>query len=168
MSDVIVAALYKFAPVADPAGLRARLQQVCDNNNILGTLLIAPEGINGTVAGSRTGIDATLAALRAEPGFADLEHKEAAAGRQPFYRLKVKVKKEIVTMGVAGLDPARTAGAYVAPEDWNALIADPATVVIDTRNDYEVAFGTFGGARDPKTASFADFPAYRQNELGAQ
>jgi len=156
---IAVAALYRFAPVPDRDALRARLLGVAEAEAIKGTLLIADEGVNGTVAGSRAGLDRLVAALRAEPGFADTEVKWSAAATMPFHRLKVRLKREIVTMGEPELDPADV-GTYVAPADWNALVDDPGTVVIDTRNAYEVAVGSFAGAVDPGTASFRDFPAW--------
>lgn len=154
----IVAALYHFTRFEDVAALRAPLTQVCCGNEVKGTLLLAPEGINGTIAGSRAGIDAVLAHIRALPGCAALEHKESEAREQPFYRMKVRLKKEIVTMGQPHVDPTATVGNYVSPADWNALIDDPGVAVIDTRNDYEVAIGTFRGAIDPETRSFGEFP----------
>lgn len=155
---VVVAALYKFSAFADCAALRVPLADVCAKGGIKGTLLLAPEGINGTIAGSRAGIDAVLDHIRALPGCADLEVKESAAAAMPFYRMKVRIKKEIVTMGVPGLDPVRQAGTYVPPAQWNALIADPDIVLIDTRNDYEIGIGTFEGAVNPRTSSFREFP----------
>jgi UPF0176 protein len=157
---VTVAALYKFAAFDDPAALREPLLAACRDHAILGTLLLAREGVNGTIAGSADGIAAILAQLRKLPGCADLDVKTSTASLAPFRRMKVRVKKEIVTLGVAGVDPARDVGTYVAPADWNALIADPDTVVIDTRNDYEVAIGSFDGAIDPQTRSFSEFPAW--------
>ncbi|KQU49861.1 hypothetical protein ASG67_11535 [Sphingomonas sp. Leaf339] len=155
-----VAALYRFARFDDPAAVRDRLETVAKTAGIRGTLLIAAEGINGTIAGSPDGIDTVLAAIRALPGCADLTRKFAEAATMPFHRLKVRLKREIVTMGVADIDPLTEVGTYVAPVDWNALVDDPGTVVIDTRNDYEVAVGSFAGAVDPGTASFRDFPAW--------
>ncbi|MEQ9489779.1 MAG: rhodanese-related sulfurtransferase [Alphaproteobacteria bacterium] len=162
---VVVAALYRFTPLADVAALRAPIQQICDDAGLCGTLLLAPEGINGTIAGTRAGIDTALAGIRATLGIDDLEYKESSAPAPPFYRMKVRLKKEIVTMGEPDIDPNETVGAYVDPKDWNALIADPDVILIDTRNDYEVEIGTFEGAIDPKTASFRDFPAwFRQQQ----
>ncbi|MCC5973713.1 MAG: rhodanese-related sulfurtransferase [Rubellimicrobium sp.] len=157
---LIVAALYHFTRFPDPAALRAPLLQRCRDNGTFGTLLLAPEGINGTIAGPRAGIDAVLDHIRALPGCAGLEWKEAGAEAMPFHRMKVRLKREIVTMGQPDVDPAARAGTYVTPADWNALIAGPDVAVIDTRNDYEVAVGTFDGAIDPGTASFRDFPAW--------
>jgi UPF0176 protein len=160
MTDITVAALYRFVPIADPHGVRDMLERVLAAQGVRGTLLIADEGVNGTIAGSADGIDAALAAIRALPGCADLAPKFSSAATMPFHRLKVRVKREIVTMGVPGTDPTHIVGTYVAPADWNALIADPQTVVIDTRNAYEVKVGTFAGAVDPGTDSFRDFPAW--------
>ncbi|MEP9400759.1 rhodanese-related sulfurtransferase [Sphingomonas sp. VNH70] len=158
MTGFVVAALYRFVAVADPQAVRDALEPVLAAQSVRGTLLIASEGVNGTIAGSAAGIDAALAAIRALPGCADLAPKFSTAAVMPFHRLKVRVKREIVTMGVPGTDPTRIVGTYVAPADWNALIADPETVVIDTRNAYEVKVGTFAGAVDPGTDSFRDFP----------
>lgn len=157
---VRVAALYRFTPFADCAALRDPLLQVCRVQGVKGTLLLAPEGINGTIAGTDDAIGQVLAHIRRLPGCADLEVKESRAAAPPFYRMKVRIKREIVTMGQPGIDPLTGAGHYVAPEDWNALIAQPDTIVIDTRNDYEVAIGSFSGAVDPHTRSFSDFPAW--------
>ena len=155
-----VAALYKFTPFEDPSALRGPLQAVCDAQGVTGTLLIAREGLNGTIAGTRKGIDAVLTHLRALPGCADLEWKESTAQDQPFNRMKVRLKREIVTMGQPQVDPLAGTGRYVEPADWTALISAPDVAVIDTRNDYEVAIGTFEGAEDPETASFGEFPAW--------
>ena len=155
---VRVAALYKFAPFEDRDATRHALAALCCANGIKGTLLIAHEGINGTIAGSDAGVETVLAHVRALPGCADLNVKTSWADTLPFRRMKVCIKREIVTMGQPNIDPLAAAGHYVAPEDWNALIADPATIVIDTRNDYEVAIGTFAGAIDPGTKTFRDFP----------
>ncbi|MEQ1510635.1 MAG: rhodanese-related sulfurtransferase [Sphingopyxis sp.] len=155
-----VAALYQFAPFDDPQSLRAPLFDLCNAQGVRGTLLLASEGINGTIAGSASGIAAVLAHIRALPGCADLDVKYSHAESAPFRRMKVRIKREIVTLGVAGIDPSRDVGRYVEPDAWNALIADPATIVIDTRNDYEVAIGSFARAIDPKTASFGEFPAW--------
>lgn len=156
----VVAALYKFVTLEDYQARREPLLDICRELNIKGTLLLANEGINGTVAGSRESIDALLTYLKSEPRLVDLEHKESFFEEAPFYRMKVKCKKEIVTMGVDGIDPNKEKGQYVKPKDWNALVNDPDVVVVDTRNDYEVELGTFKGAVDPKTESFGEFPAY--------
>ncbi|GGM24783.1 rhodanese-related sulfurtransferase [Pseudomonas asuensis] len=163
-SSIVVAALYKFVTLEDYVERREPLLNALLANEVKGTLLLAEEGINGTIAGSRTGIDAVLAFLKADPRLVDLEHKESYCDEQPFYRTKVKLKKEIVTLGVPGVDPNKKVGTYVDPKDWNALISDPDVVLIDTRNDYEVGIGTFTNAVDPKTKSFREFPQYvRQN-----
>ena len=166
-----VAALYHFTRFASPASLQEPLKQLCTEQKITGTLLLANEGINGTIAGPKAGIDAVLAHIRALPGCDDLEVKFSTASERPFARMKVRLKKEIVTMGQPDLDPLAGVGTYVAPEDWNALISDPETIVIDTRNDYEVQIGTFEGAIDPQTASFGEFPEWfraKRAELEAE
>ena len=155
-----IAALYHFTRFEDPAALQGPLLEFCRANGITGTLLLAHEGINGTIAGPRTGIDATLAHIRNLPGCAGLEHKESTAKDKPFARLKVRLKKEIVTMGQPDVDPLAKVGHYVDPHDWNDLIHAPDVAVIDTRNEYEVAIGTFEGAIDPETTSFSEFPAW--------
>ncbi|MEM9060012.1 MAG: rhodanese-related sulfurtransferase [Pseudomonadota bacterium] len=152
-----IAAFYKFTPFDDPDALRPALRAVAEAEEVRGTILVAPEGINGTVAGPREGVDAVLAHLKSLPGCASLECKEATAEAQPFRRLKVRLKREIVTLGQP-VDPSARVGTYVEPEDWNAVVSDPDIVVIDTRNDYEVAIGTFEGAVDPATSSFGAFP----------
>lgn len=155
---VKVAALYRFCRLPHYRDLRAPLAAFCCCRGIKGTLLLAPEGINGTVAGDGEAIDALMGWLRAIPEFAVIEVKFSTASDMPFYRMKVRLKREIVTMGVADVDPLDGVGTYVDPDGWNALIAHPDTVVIDTRNDYEVGLGTFAGALDPATRSFRDFP----------
>ena len=157
---VSVAALYRFTRFADCAAMRTPLDQLCRRHGIRGTLLLAPEGVNGTIAGRPEGIACVLDHIRALPGCADLDVKYSEAVSMPFHRMKVRVKREIVTMGVGDIDPATSAGTYVDTKDWNELITDPDTIVIDTRNDYEVAIGTFAGAIDPGTRHFADFPAW--------
>jgi UPF0176 protein len=165
MNPLVVAAVYKFVKLADCAAMREPLLAHCDALGITGTLLLAEEGINGTIAGTQSGIDRILAYLRSDPRLADLEHKESAADQPPFYRMKVKLKKEIVTMGVLGIDPTELAGQYVKPEDWNALISDPDVLLVDTRNDYEVEVGTFKGAVDPRITTFREFPEYVKNNF---
>jgi UPF0176 protein len=158
-----VAALYRFAPLPDPDALRASLAAFCCGRGIKGTLLLAAEGINGTVAGSPAAIADLIRHLRTIPGLDGLDVKYSETSAMPFHRMKVRLKREIVTMGVEGIDPIRDGGTYVDPDDWNALVADPETVLIDTRNDYEVALGTFEGALDPGTASFTDFPRWARD-----
>jgi len=155
-----VAALYHFSRFEDPMAIQGPLKAICTAQGISGTLLLAHEGINGTIAGSRNGIDAVLAHIRGLPGCDDLEWKESTATTAPFHRMKVRLKKEIVTMGQPDVDPAAKVGQYVDPADWNALISAPDVAVIDTRNDYEVAIGTFDGAIDPETKSFGEFPQW--------
>ena len=156
-----VCALYHFARFDDPAALRGPLLDLCLDQGITGTLLLAREGINGTVAAPNAAtIDRLVAHIRALPGCADFEYKLSTASEQPFGRMKVRLKKEIVTMGQPDVDPRAAVGHYVVPADWNALISAPDVAVIDTRNDYEVAIGTFDGAVDPLTKSFGEFPAW--------
>jgi UPF0176 protein len=159
---LIVAALYHFTRFPHPAVLRGPLLDLCRAHGVKGSLLLAGEGINGTIAGQRAGIDTVLEHIRALPGCADLEWKEAEAEAMPFGRMKVRLKREIVTMGQPDVDPRARVGHYVDPADWNALISAPDVAVIDTRNDYEVAIGTFDGAVDPQTVSFGEFPAWWQ------
>ena len=155
-----IAALYHFTRFEDPAALKAPLAKLCCGEGVKGTLLQAQEGINGTIAGPEAGIARVLDHIRALPGCADLEWKESQSDHPPFPRMKVRLKREIVTMGQPDVDPKARVGHYVEPGDWNDLIRDPEVAVIDTRNDYEVAIGTFEGAVDPETASFRDFPAW--------
>lgn len=161
----ICAALYKFVEFNDYVEFREPLYQCLLKNDVKGTLLLAREGINGTICGSRDGIDKTLAFLKSRPEFADIEHKESPSQEQAFYRTKVKLKKEIVTMGIDWVDPKNVVGTYVDPHHWNELINDPDVLLIDTRNDYEYAVGTFAGAVNPKTESFRDFPEYVEQHL---
>jgi UPF0176 protein len=162
MSRYLTAALYKFVDLPDYARIQPRLLAECEAHRIKGTLLLAREGINGTIAGMPPDVHAVLQWLRSDPRLSDLEHKEAWASEPPFHRMKVRLKAEIVTMHVPGLDPTRTVGQYVTPQDWNALISEPDVVLVDTRNDYEVAIGTFRGALDPRTRSFSELPAWVQ------
>lgn len=162
-SPVTVAALYQFAPFEDPASLREPLLALCREVGTMGTLLIAHEGINGTIAGGENALAQVIAHIRALPGCSGLDVKFSHAESMPFNRMKVRLKREIVTMGEPEIDPLLSVGHYVDPHDWNALISDPDTVVIDTRNDYEVAIGTFRGAVDPETAAFRDFPEWFRN-----
>jgi UPF0176 protein len=156
----LTAALYKFVDLPDFTDLQAPLQACCEANDVKGTLLLAHEGINGTIAGPEAGVRAVLAFLHADPRLASLPHKESWSPKPPFTRMKVKLKKEIVTLRVPELDPNKTVGQYVKPADWNALLADPDVVVIDTRNDYEVAIGTFKGAINPNLKNFVQLPAW--------
>jgi UPF0176 protein len=153
-----VSAFYHFAALPDPASAKPALLATCQAAGVTGTILLAPEGINGSIAGTKTSIDAVLAQLRSLPGFAGLTSKESPTPAMPFGKIKVRLKREIVTMGQPDVDPASGTGHYVAPADWNALISAPDVAVIDTRNAYEVAIGSFLGAIDPGTAAFGDFP----------
>lgn len=161
----IIATLYKFTRLDNFEALRQPLLDEMLNNNIKGTLLLAKEGINGTVCGPREGIDHLFDWLKQDDRLGNLEHKESITDKQSFYRTKVKLKKEIVTMGVSDIDPLKTVGTYVEPRDWNALISDPDVVLVDTRNDYEVKIGTFQGAIDPETTTFREFPEYVEKNL---
>jgi UPF0176 protein len=165
MPRFLTAALYKFVELPDFSDLQAPLLACCEANGVKGTLLLAAEGINGTIAGLEAGVRAVLATLRADPRLAALEHKEAWAEAMPFHRMKVRLKKEIVTMGVPDVHPALMAGQYVKPQDWNALIAEPGVVVVDTRNDYEVLIGTFEGAVNPATTAFSELPGWVEREM---
>ena len=162
-SPVRVAALYRFAAITDCKSVRDELEALC-RPDVRGTLLVALEGLNGTIAGPDASIDRVLAGIRALPGFAGLDVKFAEAATMPFHRLKVRIKPEIVTMGQPDLDAAANAGTYVTPADWNALIRRPDVVVIDTRNEYEAAVGTFEGAIQPNTRGFRDFPDWFRTE----
>ena len=160
-----VTAFYKFVTIEDPEAFRPAVCEVCAKNGIVGTVLLAREGINGTVAGPAEGIAAFLAFLRADARFADLVSKESYAIEQPFKRMKVRLKREIVTLGQPDADPNKRVGHYVEPKDWNALIAQEGVVTVDTRNVYEVKIGTFDGALDPQTRTFREFPQYVKSHL---
>ena len=168
MSQIVVCALYKFVALKNYQELRTPLLETMEANGVRGTLLLANEGINGTVAGTREGIDALLNWLQATPELAGLDYKESYTSELPFKRTKVKLKKEIVTMGVEGIDPNRVVGTYVEPKDWNALISDPDVILVDTRNDYEYQVGTFKNAVNPNTESFREFPQYVKEQLDPQ
>ena len=164
-AGVVVAALYRFAKFPDFESLREPLQSLMVKEGVKGTLLLATEGINGTIAGSRQGIDAVIAWLESDDRFTGIEVKESYVNNNPFYRTKVKLKKEIVTMGIEGIDPNDIVGTYVDPGDWNKLISDPEVLLLDTRNDYEVEIGTFENAVNPDTETFREFPDYVSKEL---
>jgi UPF0176 protein len=165
MPSFLTAALYQFVELPDCAALQAPLLAYCEQQGVKGTLLLATEGINGTIAGPEDGVRAVLAYLRADPRLQNLEHKEARAEQLPFYRMKVRLKREIVTLGVPDLQPALRAGQYVKAQDWNQLISDPEVVLVDTRNAYEVAIGTFAGAIEPHTHSFSELPDWVDREM---
>lgn len=165
MDRVVVAAFYHFARLPDFEELREPLLQACKENLLSGTILLAPEGINGTIAGAPAGVDAVLETIRSDRRLSDLTHKESYSSAMPFHRMKVKLKKEIVTMGVPDTDPARMVGTYLDAESWNEMLTDPDVIVIDTRNEYEVAIGTFPGAVSPQTTSFREFPEFAREQL---
>ena len=162
---IVVAALYQFVRLLDYEALREPLLNKCSEEGIMGTLLLAAEGINGTIAGDRSSVDRLLAYLKEDERFSAIEHKESYYDEMPFYRMKVKLKREIVTMGVEGIDPNHIVGTYVEPKDWNDIISDPDVTVVDTRNYYEYAIGSFKGAEDPKTTTFREFPEYVEKNL---
>ncbi|MCX8229243.1 MAG: rhodanese-related sulfurtransferase [Planctomycetota bacterium] len=165
MESFLVAALYKFVPLPDYQELRAGILEACQTRGVNGTLLLAEEGINGTISGPHHGIHEVLRFLKEDPRFSDIEPKFSEASISPFYRMKVHLKKEIVTMGVEGINPCDTVGTYVDPLDWNAILSDPDILVVDARNDYEVAIGTFQGAINPDIQSFREFPSWLRDEL---
>ena len=166
--SVVVCALYKFVTLDNYESLKEPLFAEMERNGIKGTLLLASEGINGTVSGSRAAIDQLLEWLKSDPRLEELEYKESYTDNQPFKRTRVKLKKEIVTMGVEGIDPKEVVGTYIEPKDWNALINDPDTILIDTRNDYEVEVGTFKNAINPNTETFREFPTYVKENLNPE
>lgn len=165
MNNYLVCALYKFVSLEDYQTFRQPLKDFMESRQIKGTILLAKEGLNGTVSGGQYAIDELISYLNQDPRIAPITHKFSWHQEQPFYRTKVKLKKEIVTMGVENIDPRKTVGTYVAPKDWNKLISDPDVTVIDTRNDYEIEIGTFKNAINPKTDSFREFPEYVTKEL---
>ena len=166
--SIVVAAMYRFATLDDFQALRAPLHRCMLDNQVKGTLLLAREGINGTIAGTREGIDAVLAWIRSDERLVGVDVKESYTEDNPFYRTKVKLKREIVTMGVEDIDPRHIVGTYVKPQDWNALISDPDVVVIDTRNDYEYRIGSFERAINTETDAFREFPEYVERNLNPQ
>ncbi len=165
MSQITVCAMYKFVTLSDFEALRAPLLQTMEDNGIKGTLLLAEEGINGTVSGTQQSVETLLSWLNNDQRLNPMSYKMSYDDEQPFHRTKVKLKKEIVTLGIDGIDPKQSVGTYVKPKDWNALISDPDVVVIDTRNDYEIEIGTFKHAIDPNTKSFRELPDYVADNL---
>lgn len=161
----LVVALYQFSYFETYESYRDGLMVICNERQIKGTLILAAEGINGTIAGPEQGVRELLHYLRQIPEFTNLEWKESWSEEQPFYRMKVKLKREIVTLGQKDADPRQKVGTYVEPEDWNALISDPEVVLIDTRNDYECQLGTFKGAINPDLETFREFPEYVEQNL---
>lgn len=164
MANFLTAALYKFVELSDFADLKAPILASCNDNKVKGTILLAQEGINGTIAGLPENVYQVLSFLRRDPRLADLTHKESFSEKLPFYRMKVRLKREIVTMGMPDINPSQMAGKYVKPEEWNKLLDDPDVVVVDVRNDYEVSIGTFKGAINPKTNSFSELPEWVRKE----
>ncbi|MEL6495831.1 MAG: rhodanese-related sulfurtransferase [Cyanobacteria bacterium J06623_7] len=164
----LIATFYKFAELTDLPAKQAQILAWCRLESIKGTIILAEEGINGTIAGSEQAIASILNYLRGLPNLADLEHKESRTAKAPFAKLKVKIKPEIVTLGIPEINPNRQVGTYVEPQAWNQIISDPEVVVIDTRNDYEVEIGTFEGASNPQTQSFREFPQYVAQNLDAE
>ena len=165
MPQIVVCALYKFVTLENYQALRQPIHDVMEKNHVRGTLLLANEGINGTIAGSRHAIDMVITWLKSDPRLAEVECKESITSVMPFNRTKVYLKKEIVTMGIEGIDPKQVVGTYVNAQDWNLLIDDPEVLVIDTRNDYEFQVGTFKNAINPNTQSFREFPQYVKENL---
>lgn len=163
--SIVIATFYKFVPLQDCEALQRSLQTLCTAEDLRGTILLAAEGINATVSGNVIGIEYLITTLKEDPRFTDLTLKRAVADEQPFARMKVKIKREIVTFGQPTANPAQQVGTYVSPQDWNQIITDPEVILIDTRNEYEVNIGTFKGAENPHTESFGDFPAYVQTHL---
>ena len=157
-NEILVAALYKFVEIDDLLSLQSDLHEICEKNNIMGTILIANEGINGTISGKTNEINQTISLLKSDKRFTNIEIKYSSTDKQPFHRMKVRLKKEIVTIGLPKINPNKKVGTYVKPDDWNDLISDPNVVVIDTRNKYETKIGTFQNALDPETSSFREFP----------
>ena len=167
MDPLLVAAFYKFVQLTDLASLQDQIESCCRRNNVLGIVLLAQEGINSTIAGSREGVVKVLEFIRQDPRFTDLEWKESFANKQPFRKLRVRLKKEIVTMGIPEIDPSQLVGTYVKPADWNALIRDPDVIVIDARNNYETEIGTFTGAVNPDLDSFSQLPSWLEEKIDA-
>ena len=157
-NEILVAALYKFVEIDDLLSLQSNLYEICKKNNIMGTILIANEGINGTISGKTNEINQTISLLKSDKRFTNIEIKYSSTDKQPFHRMKVRLKKEIVTIGLPKINPNKKVGTYVKPDDWNDLISDPNVVVIDTRNKYETKIGSFQNALDPETSSFREFP----------
>ncbi|MCB1214119.1 MAG: rhodanese-related sulfurtransferase [Deltaproteobacteria bacterium] len=165
MQEWTVISFYQFVAILDPSAFKKRLEDFFEGKDFCGTILVAPEGINSTMAGSLEGIKNFLSFLKSQPGLENLIHKESKTTRQPFYRMKVRLKKEIVTMGVPDCKPGEKTGILVKAQDWNDLIQDPEVLLIDTRNDYEVEIGSFKGAINPKTQHFSHFVDYIQEKL---
>ena len=164
-SEFLVVTFYRFTKIDDLVNLQVSIKTCCRENNVKGIVLIANEGINSTISGTRDGVLNVLRFLQEDPRFAELAWKESSANKQPFRKLRVRLKKEIVTMGVQGIDPAQLVGSYVKPEDWNELISDPNVIVIDTRNDYEVEIGSFKNSINPNISSFGELPKWIEENI---
>ena len=165
MSAVVITALYKFVPLEDYRSLKDALDKLCNQHGLKGTLLLANEGINGTVAGTPQATQALLDYFKNDDRLADMAYKQSYADKVPFFRMKVRLKKEIVTIGLSDVDPRQKVGEYVKPKNWNQLVSDPEVLLIDTRNDYEYEVGTFDGAINPNTNNFREFPQYIRNNF---
>ena len=163
--DLLVATFYLFTPLEDPASMRQGIEESCRAHEVLGTILLATEGINATIAGPHSGVLAVIDELREDPRLSELTWQESTAGDQPFKRMRVRLKKEIVTLGVPGIDPNRSKGTYVEPEDWNSLINEPDMILIDTRNDYEVSIGSFETAINPGVDSFSELTDWLDDRI---
>jgi len=166
MEKIVVAGMYKFVALPDWEELRTPLLDRCRAKEIKGSILLAPEGINGTIAGAGVAVDDVLAYLREDPRLSDLQSTASQCDHMPFKRMKVRLRRELISLGQPAIDPRERVGTYVEPGDWNRLITDPEVLVIDTRNDYEVEIGTFKEARDPRISSFGDFPSFVRENLG--
>ncbi len=163
--SLTVATFYKFVALPDYVALQQPLKEVCQAQSVKGTILLAKEGINGTIAGTRQGVDAVLSYLKSDKRLSNVDIKESRAVKPPFEKLKVRLKKEIVTIGLPAVSPVKQVGTYVPAQQWNEIISDPEVTVIDTRNNYEVGMGTFQRAQNPETATFNEFPDYAKETL---
>lgn len=159
-NEILVATLYKFFKVDDLVALQDQLYAICNKNNVMGTILIANEGVNGTISAKPREIEKTLISIQKDDRFSEIEIKYSSANKQPFHKMRVRLKKEIVTIGLPEINPNKTVGTYVKPEEWNDIISDPDVILIDTRNKFEIKIGSFKNALDPRTTSFRDFPEW--------
>lgn len=165
LDRLLVVAFYKFVRLNDLTSLQYEIESWCRSNDVFGIVLLASEGINSTIAGPREGVLRVLEMIRQDARFSDMRWKESFAEEQPFHKLRVRLKKEIVTMGVSDIDPNELVGTYVKPADWNALISDPDVIVIDARNRYETEIGTFKGALEPGLDSFRELPSWLEKNI---
>ena len=159
-NEILVATLYKFFKVDDLVALQDQLYEICNKNNVMGTILIANEGVNGTISAKPREIEKTLISIQKDDRFSEIEIKYSSTNKQPFHKMRVRLKKEIVTIGLPEINPNKTVGTYVKPEEWNDIISDPDVILIDTRNKFEIKIGSFKNALDPRTTSFRDFPEW--------